>query len=313
MRPIRLIVAALAAFSASAIAQTAPCLSTNDTTNSISGNLSAFTFAGQNTRAYQFTPASASAVMGVRFYTGNSLLTGNRYFSAQIWSDAGGRPGTLLANGTWKLGGPGLSWIGASLDHAVAMAANTPYWVAYVDPGFSDLPEQLSGVGAALATRNGATWTAAGVTQPKIRLYCSPLDDFNVASYGPTCAGTSGASPAAFTNEVPTIGNAAFAVQGTGFVPGAVGVLALGFLPGYPIVTLPGILPPGCAVDNDIAQVLFGTVGTGVPAGHLFFALPIPADPTLAGAFASIQLGGLDTFAVSLPLVTTNAVQVTLY
>lgn len=301
-------------FGVVAAAQTPACQAWNDASTVLTGNLSAFSFAGQNTRAYQVAPTAAATVLGVRFYTGNSALTGNRFFSVQVWSDAGGLPGTLLASGTWKLLGPGLSWIGADLDHAVAMAANAPYWIAYFDPGFSDLPEGPAGITVATAVRNGTTWSLAGSAQPKIRLYCGLLDDAGVVPFGPSCAGSTGASPTAYTNQAPTIGNNLFAIEGSGFLTGGVTVMAIGYTPGYPSVPLPGLLPPGCAVNTDFVDVQFGTAGTGASAGHAFFPVPVPNNPAFLGAYGAVQLGGVDAaLAVPLPLVTTNAVQLTVY
>lgn len=310
---------AVLSLAATASAQTPPCDALNDASNSVTGNLTAFGFAGQNTRAYRYTPTTSYPLQAVRLFTGNTSTAGN-YMIVQVWSDVAGLPGTELASGTWRIrGSRGDAWQGASLDRAVPLVANTQYWIAFIDPGFSTLPEQGSGVTTQVAVRNGAAWVAAGNAQPKLRLYCGYLDDVGVAAFGPSCAGSTGLFVTTHTNEAPAVGNGNFMIEGSGLLPARVAILVLGVNPAFPSVPLPGILPPGCAENVDVFELTIGASGTGTTrsttaAGHVWFALPIPPDPTLAGGFASVQVGASDpAFAVPIAFTAANALHLTVF
>jgi len=125
-----------------------------------------------------------------------------------------------------------------------------------------------------------------------------------------------------FTNQQPAVGNADFAVEGTGFPPGLTAMLVLGLDPTFVGMAVPG-LPQGCMQLTDDHVVRFGATGTGDvlanaaspgASGHVSFALPIPANGALAGLFVSSQVAVLDpAYGVPLPFATSNALHIVVF
>lgn len=307
---------ALYATLASLAAQTAPCSSFNDTNLNASGNVTGYGFNGPNTRAWQITPTSAITIESVRIFTANTLLA-TAYMTVEIWSDVGNLPGARLAGGTWKVDQSLLRhWQGVNLDNVVSVSGASKFWVVWIDPGFSEFPIETGGLTLPVATRSGTVWTAQAATALKVRFFCNKLDDLGVGNNGGSCLGTNGGYPAAFTNHEPTIGNTLFSVEGSGFLSGTACFMVLGVLPFWPATPLPP-LPAGCTQNIDLFDSFFAFAGTSnvrgpTAQGHVRFALPIPNDPGLVGGFVGCQVAGFDAATgASLPLVTTNAVMIT--
>lgn len=304
-------------------AQTPPCFALNDTTTTVAGGITAFGFAGPDSHAWQFTPASSNVVLGMRIFTNLAApISGTTYFSSlEIWSDAGGLPGTRMGAGAWRLfQHPTNGWQGANLDHVVVMNAGTPYWLVWVEPGGLQVPTEPGGpnvLPGARRTGSGA-WSASVSEAPKLRLYCSNLDDVYTLSVGPACSGSTGAAGTCHTNEQPQIGNAAFNVEGTGFLPNTLTILIVGVVGGFPTFPLAG-LPPGCNQSTDVIGSVSGFTGTGgargpTYAGNVLYPFGLPNNPALLFLYLNTQIAGLDlATGAALPFTTSNALQMTLF
>ena len=312
---LRLLFALVATLS-SLVAQTAPCLSFNDSNPNSNGSVTGFGFGGPNTRAWQVSPSSPITIESVRLFTANTLLA-TAYMTVEIWSDVNSLPGARLAGGTWRVDQSLLNrWQGANLDAPVAISGAQRFWIVWIDPGFSEFPIETGGLTLPVATRSGTVWTAQATQSAlKVRLYCNRLDDIGIGNNGGSCLGTNGVYPSAFTNHEPTITNSLFSVEGTGLLPGAACFMILGVQPGWPVVPIP-LLPAGCTQNVDLFESYFGFAGTSnvrgpTAAGHVRFALPIPNDPGLVGGFIACQIAGFDTATgAALPLVTTNGITI---
>lgn len=304
------------------LAQTPPCLSLNDQTNTVTANITAAGFSGFNSVAYQFTPAASTVVFAGHLYTGNVAFTPG-FYSLEVWDDNGsGLPGTRLGGGTWQMA-PGLlvSWQGANFDAVVALNQGQNYWLVWNEPGGSRLPYEPGGVTMPYARKVGANWVAQATPQPvKWRLFCNYLDGVNVTSNGSPCASASNRLGTAFTNETPNVGNAAFKIEGTGFGPGALAVFVVGWDPLFTSSPLPGF-PAGCSQNTDALVSTIGFTGTGTvrsnltvgASGHVTYPFAIPADPGLVGSFFAAQIACIDAANTApIPFVTSNAVRFTL-
>jgi hypothetical protein len=310
----------LAAFAtiASLAAQTAPCLSFNDSNNNSNGSVTGYGFGGPNTRAWQITPTAPATIESVRLFTANTLLA-TAYMTVEIWSDVANLPGVRLAGGTWKIDQSlPRHWQGANLDASVAFGTGQKYWLVWIDPGFSEFPIETGALTLPVVTRSSPTaaWvTAASGSALKVRFYCNRLDDLGIGNTGGSCLGTNGVYPAAFTNHEPTVGNTLFSIEGTGFLSGTACFMILGVQPFWPSIPLP-VLPAGCQQNADLFDSYFGFAGTGntrgpTANGHVRYPLSIPNDPGLVGGFIGCQVAGFDTATgAAIPLVTTNAVTV---
>lgn len=323
----RLALAALAALAAAvcASAQTLPCEARNDTTTTTSGAITAAGFTGPGTLAWQFTPSAPIAVQSAQLFTGNALATPG-FMTLELWSDdpATGLPAARLAGGTWRIW-PTLAsaWQGTNLDAVTVLLPATQYWLVWIEPGFSLIPTEPGGTFGPTARRSGTTWTLQATQHsPKFRLFCNPLDALGLVPAGAPCAQTSGALGTLFANQPPRVGNADFAVEGTGFAAGVPALLVLGVDPTFASTPVTG-LPFGCLQHTDVLATVFGATGTGNQranaitvgaAGHVTFALPIPANPAFAGFFLGSQLAVLDAGAPAfLPFATSNALRVTVF
>jgi len=303
---------------ASLAAQTAPCLSFNDSNNNSNGSVTGFGFGGPNTRARQVTPVAPVTIESVRLFTANTLLA-TAFMNVEIWSDVSNLPGVRLAGGTWKIDQSlPRHWQGANLDAPVALGGGQKFWVVWMDPGFSEFPIETGALTLPVATRSSPTaaWVVAATPSAlKVRFYCNRLDDIGIGNNGGSCLGTNGVFPAAFTNHEPTVGNALFSIEGTGFLSGTACFMILGVQPAWPSIPLP-VLPAGCQQNADLFDSYFGFAGTGntrgpTANGHVRYLLSIPNDPGLVGGFIGCQVAGFDTATgAAIPLVTTNAVTV---
>lgn len=310
---------ALAGLIAPCHAQTAPCFAQNDQTNSVSTSTTPFGFAGPGMRAYQITSAVPVVTNGARIYTGNTSGTG--FMTLEIWSNdtVNNVPAQRLAGGTWKISGPlGIEWQGANFDTLTVLLPNTPYWIVWIEPGFCTIPTDPTGTPGPAVVRSGTNWNALAPAALKLRLYCAPLDGQGVVSVGTPCASTGGLIGSTFTNQPPSVGNAEFGIEGSGFPATATSVLVLGLVPNFTSVQLPGAAT-GCLVHTDPMLTVVGVTGAGnqraaAAFGHVHYPLPLPAFPAAAGFFFSTQLAVLDAASTaSLPLVTTNGLRFTLF
>jgi hypothetical protein len=318
MRP-SLLASFLAASAFPAGAQTSPCLAANDQNTAVNGAITSFAFAGPASLAWQFTPPADFAVQAGQLFTQNTFFAQD--MTLEIWSDSGSNlPLQRLGGGAWKISMTmPRAWQGTNFDAVVPVSQGVPYWLVWTEPGSSLIPVEPGGNTALSARRaSGGTWTTRTADAPKFRLFCNLLDAQNVFAHGTPCAGAAGLGTA-LTNQAPTVGNADFLVDGTGFPPGQPAVLVLGFDSNWNSIPLPGG-PPGCSLHVDPFLLFAGATGTGNvrastgSAGHVFFPLPIPAVSQLAGLFFATQVAVLDTsFAVPLPFVTSNGLRLVIY
>ena len=308
-----------------AVAQTAPCISLNDATNSVGTSVTAFGFAGPGVLAYRFTPATSTLLMAAEISTASSL-NHQGYMTLEIYDESAlSLPGTRLGGGTWQTqtAGLGLDWQGASFDALVTLSAGTNYWLVWRESGGNRLPYEPAGTTTTVARLSNGNWILQATAQAlKWRGYCNLLDAAGVQPIGFGCASTAGRVPAAFTNYLPnaTSGTASFQFEASGFLPGSLGLAILGANPAFTSFPL-AIAPAGCFLHSDATVVNTVVIGTGnqqaqhaVGAnGHAWADLPIPTDPALVGAVIDAQFAGLDVLSgAPLPFVFSNGVRITL-
>lgn len=314
---------ALALFSltlAPLAAQTAPCASMNDVTTAVSSAIYSWSSAGPNVNAWAYTPSAPLSAAALQIFTANNYFA--QSMTLEIWSDSTttNLPAARLAGGTWKITQTNVnSWQGANLDAPVLLTPSSRYWIVLTEPGWSTVPIEPGGSPLSTARFTGGAWVAGSAGQAlKFRLFCSPLDQLNVKVKGSACTwGTSLGSH--FVNQAPTIGNANFMLEGSGFPAGAPALVAFGVIPTWPSLPIPGA-DPACLVHTDLVLTLAGTVGTGnvrdpvAASGEIVFPVAIPANPALAGGVLSTQLFALwsgSSYPVN--LVSSNALLITLY
>lgn len=325
LRP--LVVAGLAgSLAGSLAAQTPPCISLNDATNSVGTSITAFGFAGPGVNAYQFTPTTSLVLWAAEIYTASTASTTPRgYQTLEIWDNSLlFLPQTRLGGGTWQNQGTNPltpAWQGANFDAPVTLAANQTYWLVWRESGGNLLPYEPGGTQAVWARFSGGNWLLQATGQSiKWRGHCGLLDDPGVTNVGGGCPATTGSIPSAFTNTPPAVGNAFFQFEASGFAAGTIGLAILGSNPSWVPVPLP--IAPGCTVNADPQVVATVPVGTGNQqavhtvgcAGHCWFDVPLPNDPLLLGFVLDAQFAGLDAASTApLPFVFTNGVRVTLF
>jgi hypothetical protein len=315
---------AFASLLAPLAAQTPPCLSNNDANNASSQNITLVPFTGPNVYAYRITPASSTVLFGARLYTASSLSTSG-YMTLEIWTEnpATSLPGARIAGGTLQTSNAlGTAWLGANFDGAAPLIAATNYWLVWREPGGSRLPYESGGVTLPFARFTGGNWVLQASQQPlKWRGFCAPLDDVGLAAVGQSCASSQGFFPASFANQAPTVGNANFQFEATGFLPGTIGLAVVGANPSWVPFPIPGA-PAGCVLNVD--PMVVGTVSIGAgnqqaahsvgAAGHCWLDLPIPANPALVGFAIDAQFAGVDVAAAaSLPFVFSSGLRATIY
>lgn len=304
---------------ATAAAQTPPCFGVNDATTSVSTGVTTYGFAGQNTLAWQITPAVPLVVHAAKIFTRNSNLTGDRFMTLELWDDVGGLPGTRLGGGSWRIvNARPNDWQGADLDQVVVLLPNVPAWVVWIEPGFSIVPQETGGTTMPRAYRSGTgPWTTTTVGAGKLRLYCGLLDEAWSSPYGQRCPQSSGLYSSVFTNEVPNVGNAGFFFETSGNPSGGAVFVVFGMLP-FPSAPIPGF-PTGCMQNTDVIASIFLVAGTGTTrgptcAGYLSVPMGIPNDPSLGLVTIAAQAVPYDPGAAApLPFATSNAQRITIF
>jgi len=299
-------------------AQSPACLAQNDQTTTVSGSISGYGFAGPNTVAWQFTPATALVAQGARVFTNNNSSQG--FQRLEVWSNdpATNLPQARIAGGTWKIAqSPVAAWQGTNFDAIAVLTPGTPYWLVWNEPGFGRIPTEPGGTSLPYARLSGTTWLAGTASALKYRIQCSLLDSASVVPSGAPCTVAGSGIGTILCNQDPTIGNPSFAIEATGFPSGALTVLALGLNPTFGSLPLPGF-PAGCMQYTDAQAVVTGTTGTGnvratAAANHVSFPLPIPSNASLSGLFLGAQVACADANAVApVPFVVSNGLRITL-
>ena len=306
------------------LAQTPPCFSANDSNLNVPGLIYGYSSANVGKHGWQVSPATPVVAQGLQVVTGNNYSASiGAFMSLEIWDDVGGLPNARLAGGTWRLQAA-TSWQGANLDQPVVLLPGTPYWIVFVEPGWS-VPPYEPGAAATFPTVNlsGSSWVPGTASGLKFRLFCGPLDGPGVVAFGQPCADSTGAFGTAFTNQTPSVGNTTFAVEGTGLLPGTAVLEVIGVTQGFPSVPIPGT--NACFLSTDWLLSIGATTGTGTvrsgcsgcasaeASGHVTFTIPIAASPALAGFYFAPQLVSLDYLsALPLPFVSSNALQITI-
>jgi hypothetical protein len=304
---------------ASLLAQSQPCASLNDSSNSVSTAITALNFAvGNNTYAWRFVPQQVHVATGLRIYTNNNFKAG--FMKLEIWDESGSapEPGKRLGGGTWRYEQDSTpKWQGAAFDGPIPLRPQTAYWFVWQEPGFSTVPTEP---GAALMSGSvrlsGSSWVSTQASELKWRLYCQGLDTVGTQSYGPSCPSSSQQLGALFNNEAPVLGNTNFRLEASGLPSSAPALWLIGVIPSFPNVPVPGA--PGCSLNTDIALIFPAATGGGpvqstAAAGHSYFPLSIPNQLSLRGLFFAVQVAAVDTGATSsLPLVFTNGLRTTI-
>lgn len=303
----------------SPLAAQIPCDAANDQSTSVSAGIYGYLAAAPNRVAWQITPSSVLTVMAAQIFSGNQNTSQvGSFMTLEIFDESpAALPGNRLAGGTWKIN-PAVGWQGANLDQTVVMLPATNYWIVWTEPGWSTVPVEPGGT----TMPNALFWPSTGWTSPvqtalKYRLFCSLLEGQGAVPFGPACASTAGAIGTAFTNQLPSVGNTAFRLEGTGFPASSLALLVIGVNPQFPSVPVPGTL--GCWLNNDATITLAGATGSGnvraaTAFGHTTFNIPLPANPALAGFYFASQVAAFDVGSTAaLPFVTSNSMQITLF
>ena len=311
--------------SVAAVAQTPPCIANNDATTTVGTSITAFGFGGPGGLAYRFTPTTSLVLAAAKLFTGNVALTNQGAMTLEVWDEnvVTGLPGTRLVGGTWQVQNSlGVGWQGASFDGLAPVNAGVNYWLVWREPGGSRLPYEAGGTTVPVARLVGGNWVLQAAQQPlKWRGFCSLPDEAGTVTLGFGCAASTGRIPSSFTNHAPTIGNANFQFEASGFAAGTLGLAVLGANPGWASFPIPGA-PVGCEIHVEPVVVNVVPVGTGNQQaghgvgtnGHCWQDLAIPANPSLVGAVVDAQFAGLDVGSVDpLPFVFTNGVRITLF
>lgn len=320
---LRSIACSLFVSSAFVAAQT-PCISLNDASASVGTGITATSFAGPSTFAYQFTPASSVLLMAAEIFTSNALATSGGYQTLEIWDEGGnGLPSTRLGGGTWQSQATlPLGWHGASFDQFVQLQGATNYWLVWREGGSNRLPYEPGGTTVPFARFIGGNWVLQAAQQPlKWRGHCSLLDGQGVQTVGFGCAGSTPSFPAQFTNHAPTLGNPNFRFEATGLPPGGLGLAAFGLDPSWVSFPLPGA-PITCQLHVDPLVLVGVAIGSGNQqvshangaSGHAWVQLPLPSGASMLGVVVGAQFAALDVGSVDpLPFVFSNGLRITLF
>ena len=321
MRLIHLSLSAVLACS-SVLAQTAPCMSENDSTNAASSAFFGIVNGSPGTYAWQITPLSTVVVESITTFIRNQYMSQTGEFAKlSIWTESstGTAPGQQLTEGTFRLTNQ-YSWRGCNFETPVVLQANTNYWIGLTEPGWTGVPIQsIGGLSLPMMRRdiNTGAWTNMNAPEAfKYRLYCGKLDRAGVVPFGSACPNSAGSLGTAFVNSSPVVGNTGFTIEGSGFTPGTVVIGFVGITPAFPSLPLPGA--PGCFVSTtaDVTASLAAGVGdvrANSPDGHVEFPIAIPANPALSGFYFAAEFAALDLgIGTALPFVTSNALQITI-
>ncbi|HEX5053984.1 MAG TPA: hypothetical protein VFZ65_19555 [Planctomycetota bacterium] len=308
-------------------AQTPPCISLNDGNNNVGTAITAFGFGGPGVIAYQFTPTTSLVLQAAEIYTASTPFSSPRgYMTLEIWdTNLIFLPQTRLGGGTWQ-NQPTTplapAWQGASFDQFVPLASGQTYWLVWRESGGNVYPYEPGGMVTPTARLSGGNWVLQAASQPiKWRGYCSLLDRANVVPIGLGCLTSQSKLPSEFTNNDPSIGNADFQIEATGFPAGSIGLAVLGTNAAWVSIPIPGA-PAGCNLHTDpllTATVFVGTgneqaVHTTGASGHTWFDFPVPASPALAGTIIGSQFAVFDAALPDpLPFVFSNGLRFTLF
>ena len=309
---------------AMSIAAQTPCASSNAANASVTGNLTGVT--GQpNVFAFKVT-LPTTAYKAIQIFTGNASFPAG-FMQLELWPNdpTTNMPLARHAGGTWRIDASlGNAWQGTNLDLDIVPSA--PYWIVWTEPGLSTEPIEPSGFVFPAAQRIGSTWTL--LPQPralKVRLFCQWLEQPNVTippgcpinGRGCACPTSTGYWGTLFTNQQPAVGNLSFALEGTGFLPGALAFLGVDPTDSS---SLASGFPQFCAAYPGNPQFLFGSTGTGDvlsnwattgASGHSTFPLPIPPNAALSGLIARAQLAVYDpTLTAPLPFTLSNGLRI---
>ncbi|MBK9383267.1 MAG: hypothetical protein IPN34_00370 [Planctomycetes bacterium] len=297
------------------LAQTPRCQGFNDQTNTTSNAITAAGLSGPTTRAYRFLASCAQPLRSARLFT--SAPSRSFATSLEIWSEdpATQLPLARLGGGTCVLPlAQPTAWYGVNFDAAVPVTANAPYWLVWIDPGFLQTPYEPGGLDVLTSVRlSGGTWINDPPRELKLQLFDALLDEVGISTQPDACASSQGKLGTIFTNEVPVRGNANFALEGTGFTPGAPAVLFLGIIPSFGQIPLAGT--NGCFLHNELAaslstSVFTGTLRSTTPSGNLLLPFPIPNLQVLQGQVVTAFFAVVDAgSALPLPVVTSNGLQ----
>src|SRR5436190_19385828 len=186
-------------------AQTAPCASGNDTNTNVNSAITAGSPSGYDLRAWRFIPTSPVFAQSVQLYTGNTVATGSKFMTIEIWSENASTslPRLRMAGGTWQIANAlGVGWQGANLDQVAVLFPSTHYWLVWHEPGSSRIPTEPGGtaVPAASKASMATAWTSQAASALKFRIFCGLLDQQGVTNAGTACVATSGRLGTVFTN-----------------------------------------------------------------------------------------------------------------
>jgi hypothetical protein len=157
-----------------------------------------------------------------------------------------------------------------------------------------------------------AGFDQAATTSTPVRLFVNAT---GVGAIGGSCGGGFGQVPVFGARQVPTVGNASFALELHGAAPSSPGGVILGVteLPG---VDLGFIGITGCQLFVDPIVVLNFSTGAGSSQrgeGSATLPIPIPAGPGLRGRTLRFQAFFADTGnGRATPMTFTNGLAVTL-
>ena len=286
----------LSLFAGVANAQATPCASANDQNNAVFPAVTGWRFAGPGKWAHQFTPSRILVAKGMRIFTGKG--TGN-FMTLEVHDQDPSTklPKSRLAGGTWHTprNTPN-GWQGANFDKTIILRKGVPYWFVWIEPGGCQLPWAPTGPQTKTANWTASGWRASTNRSFKFRLYCSLLDDKNVASFGTACAAANSAIGTTFSNQAPASGNKNFRVEGSGFPSGTPAFCIIGANKNFPGLKF-GPIAPGCSLNTDIVLLLPFVTGTGnqrakAALGHV--TVPLPLVGIAKGTFFATQLAAFD-------------------
>lgn len=187
----------------------------------------------------------------------------------------------------------------------------------------------VANFGGTFGCDDGTRFTASGVTQCSNGVYLTYRECLTVNSVqnGLTldaltigeCAGasvsfrgsaspTNSGTPTIGANGLPSFGNAAFGITGTGLVPSSAGAFCLVGLP------IAGTQVPGAPAGALIyVNNILGLVAGSDPGGNALFGLPIPCDSSLSGIALETQIVDIDaTLAAFVAIGTSRAMTATI-
>ena len=323
----RLLAFCCLALSAVLPAQGAPCAAGNDANNVVTGNLSSVSGV-PNVRAFLVNlPPTGFGYRSIQICTGNTAFPAG-FMKLELWNSdpVTNLPRSRAAGGTWRIDSSlGVTWQGTNLDLDIVPFGSM--WIVWTEPGLSTEPIEPGGTTFTTAQLIGSNWILLPQPQAlKFRLFCQWLEQPNVTVpvsgcpiqlRGCACPTFTGFWGTLFTNQQPTVGNAAFALEGTGFPTAAPALL------GLDLTNSPGSLfglPAGCVVYPGNGDIVLGGTGSGDvlanwattgAAGHTTFPLPIPPNPALSGLIARAQLAVYDArFSAPLPFSLSNGLRI---